>query len=73
MKAERTATRMSQSYLPLVRPIGARLPPEALRFIAEVERVFPGTTKDIIIVRRKPTSPTPRCGEIGNSTQREKV
>jgi hypothetical protein len=64
---------IKQSDLPLVRPIGARLSSEALRWLAEVERVFPGATKDIIIVRHKPTSPTPRDGEMGNSTQREKA
>ena len=56
---------------PLIR--GGKIPPAALRFIAEVERIFPGATKDMIMVRRKPTSPTPRDGERGNSTQREKV
>ena len=56
---------------PLVR--GGKIPPAALRWLAEVERVFPGATRDIIIVRRKPTSPTPRDGEMGNSTQREKA
>jgi len=56
---------------PFVR--GGKIPPAALRWLAEVERVFPGATRDIIIVRRKPTSPTPRDGEMGNSTQREKV
>jgi hypothetical protein len=35
---------------PLVR--GGKIPPAALRWLAEVERVFPGTTKDIIIVRK---------------------
>ena len=54
---------------PFVR--GGKIPPAALRWLAEVERVFPGATRDIIIVRRKPTSPTPRDGEMGNSTQRE--
>jgi hypothetical protein len=56
---------------PLIR--GGKIPPAALRWLAEVERVFPGATRDIIIVRRKPTSPTPRDGEMGNSTQREKA
>ena len=56
---------------PLIR--GGKIPPAALRFIAEVERIFPGATKDMIMVRRKPTSPTPRDGEMGNSTQREKA
>ena len=53
---------------PLVR--GGKIPPAALRFLAEVERVFPGTTKDIILVR--PNSLSPREGEIGNSKSREK-
>jgi len=56
---------------PLIR--GGKIPPAALRWLAEVERVFPGATRDITIVRRKPTSPTPRGGEMGNSTQREKA
>jgi hypothetical protein len=64
---------IKQSDLPLVRPLRAKLSPGALRFITEVERVFPGATKDIIIVRRRPTSPTPRDGEMGNFSQREKV
>ena len=64
---------IKQSDLPLVRPLGAKLSPAALRWLAEVERAFPGTTKDITIVRRKPTSPTQRGGEMGNSTQREKA
>ena len=63
---------------PLVREIDgdvlrpARVPPAALRWLAEVERVFPGATKDIILVR-KPNSLSPREGEIGNSKSREKV
>jgi hypothetical protein len=39
--------------LPLVRPIGAKLSPEALRFIAKVAELFPGSERDIIIVRQK--------------------
>ena len=53
---------------PFVR--GGKIPPAALRWLAEVERVFPGATRDIILVR-KPNSLSPRGGEIGNSTQRE--
>jgi hypothetical protein len=56
------------AYTPLVR--GGKVPPAALRWLAEVERVFPNTTKDIILVR-KPNSLSPRGSEIGNSTQRE--
>jgi hypothetical protein len=58
---------MKQSDLPLVRPIGARLSPEALQWLAEVERVFPGTAKDLIIVR-KPISSSPREDENGIPT-----
>ena len=53
---------------PLVR--GDKIPPGALRFLAEVERVFPGATKDIILVR-KPNSPLTRGSEIGHPNQRE--
>ena len=53
---------------PLVR--GGKIPPAALRFLAEVERVFPGATKDIILVRN-PNSPLTRGSEIGNPTRRE--
>jgi len=53
---------------PLVR--SGKIPPGALRWLAEVERVFSGATKDLILVR-KPSSLSPREGEIANSTQRE--
>jgi hypothetical protein len=53
---------------PLVR--GGKIPPAALRWLAEVERIFSSTTKDIILIR-KPNSLSPRGSEIGNSTQRE--
>jgi len=46
------------NHFPLAR--GGKIPPAALRWLAEVERVFPGTTKDIIIIRQKPISPSPR-------------
>lgn len=62
-----------QSDLPLVRPIGARLPPQALRFIARVAQLFPGSERDLILVRQKPISSSPREGEKGNPTQREKA
>jgi hypothetical protein len=61
---------MTFGGFPLVR--GGKLPVAARRWLAEVERIFPGTTKDIILVR-KPNSLSPRGSEIGNSTQREKV
>jgi hypothetical protein len=43
---------------PLVR--GGELSKEALGWLTEVERVFPGATKDIIVIREKPTSSLPR-------------
>jgi hypothetical protein len=55
---------MKRGDLPLVR--GGKLPEEALRWLAEVERVFPGATKDIIVVR-KPISALSAQAEIGNS------
>jgi hypothetical protein len=58
---------IKQSDLPLVRPIAARLLPEALQWLAEVERVFPGATKDLILVR-KPISSSPREDEKGIPT-----
>jgi hypothetical protein len=52
---------------------GGKIPPGALRWLAEVERVFPGMAKDIILVR-KPNSPSTRGGGTGvTPTQREKV
>jgi hypothetical protein len=62
---------MKESDLALVR--GGKLPKEALRWLTEVEKYFPGTTKDIVIVRQKPISLPPRFDEKGASTQREKV
>jgi hypothetical protein len=41
--------------LPLVR--GGKIPPAALRWLTEVERVFPGSTDDIIIVRNSSSAP----------------
>jgi hypothetical protein len=58
---------IKQSDLPLVRPNGASLSPEALQWLSEVERVFPGATKDLIIVR-KPISSSPREDEKGIPT-----
>ena len=61
---------IKQSDLPLVRPIGARLSSEALRFIAKVAELFPESERDIIIVR-KPISSSPREDEKGKLTERE--
>jgi len=58
---------LRRSDLPLVR---GELPEEALAFISEAARLFPGCEKDIIVVR-KPSSLSPRGSEIGNETSRE--
>jgi hypothetical protein len=62
---------MKERDLPLVR--GDKLPKQALRWLAEVEKHFPDTTKDIILIRQKPVSPLPRSDEKGVSPQREKA
>jgi hypothetical protein len=62
---------MKASELTLVR--GGKLPKQALHWLSEVEKHFPGATKDIIVVRQKPISSLPRGDERGISTQREKV
>jgi hypothetical protein len=49
---------MKASDIPLVR--GGKLPLGALRWLEEVERVFPGATKDLITIRTKPISALPR-------------
>src|SRR5262249_27040816 len=43
------------------------VPPDALPWLAEVERLFPGATKDMIIVRKPNSSLTAREG-MGNNT-----
>jgi len=71
----RSGGNMKESDLPLVRggKCGGKLPRGALKWLEEVERFFPGATKDLIIVRQKPISPSARETGIGNATQREKV
>jgi hypothetical protein len=49
---------LKEADFPLVR--GGKIPRAALLWLAEVERVFPGATRDIIVVRQKPISPSPR-------------
>jgi hypothetical protein len=55
---------MSPNDFPLVR--GGKIPKEALRWLAEVERVFPGATKDIIIIRHSSSAPL-REAETGGT------
>ena len=57
---------MKEINVPSVR--GGKLPKQALRWLAEVEKHFPGTTKDIVIVRQEPISSLPRNGEKDVST-----
>jgi len=60
---------MTFGEFPLVR--GGKIPPTALRWLAEVERIFPNTTKDIILVR-KPNSLSPRGSERGEPKRARK-
>lgn len=62
---------MKQSDLPLVRPPDAKLSDAALRIIAEVARLFPGSERDIIIVRQKPIPMNTARIEV-SSPQRER-
>ena len=55
---------MKEADFPLVR--GGKIPKGALRWLAEVERVFPGATKDIIIVRNSSSAPL-REAETGGT------
>jgi hypothetical protein len=58
---------MKESDFPLVR--GGRIPPAALRWLAAVERVFPGATKDIVIVQNSSSAPL-REAETGGASNR---
>jgi hypothetical protein len=44
---------MRECDVPLVR--GGKLTPEMLAWLEKVERVFPGTTKDLVIIRQPGT------------------
>jgi hypothetical protein len=50
--------KINERDFPLVR--GGKFPKEALRWLAEVERVFTGATKDIIIIRNSSSAPLRR-------------
>jgi hypothetical protein len=58
------------SDLPLVHDAG-KLTKEMLAWLTEVERVFPGSTKDIVIIRKPNAASTARAA-IGNSKARGK-
>jgi hypothetical protein len=62
---------MNERDFPLVR--GGKLPQEALRWLEEVERVFPGTTKDLITIRTKPISANTARVEVGNPQRERKT
>jgi hypothetical protein len=49
--------------------VGGKLPEEALRWLAEVERHFPGTCDDIVIIRN-PFSSSSRAEEKKVSPKR---
>jgi hypothetical protein len=55
---------------PLVR--GGKLPREALPWLAEVERVFPSATKNIIIVRNSSSAPLREAEAERNPNRAEK-
>jgi hypothetical protein len=61
--------KMPPNKFPLAR--GSKLPKEALPWLAEVERVFPGATQDIIIVRTSSSAPL-REAERGGNPNRAK-
>jgi hypothetical protein len=60
---------LREADLPLVR--GGKIPKGALRWLAEVERVFPGATKDIIIIRNSSSAPLREAETGGNPTVQE--
>jgi hypothetical protein len=59
---------MTHQFL-LVR--GGKIPKGALRWLAEVERVFPGATKDTIIVRHSSSAPLREAETGGNPIAQE--
>jgi hypothetical protein len=61
---------LKETDFPLVR--GGKIPKGALRFLAEMERVFPGSTKDIIIVRDSSSAPLREAGTGGKPIAQEK-
>jgi hypothetical protein len=60
---------LKETDFPLVR--GGKIPPAALRLLAEVERIFPGATKDIIIVRNSSSAPLREAETGGNPIAQE--
>jgi len=60
---------LKQADFRLVR--GGKVPKGALRWLAEVERVFPGATTDIIIIRNSSSAPLREAATGGNPTAQE--
>jgi hypothetical protein len=60
---------MKESDFPLAR--GGKIPKGALRWLSEVERVFPGATKDTVIVRRSSSAPLREAETGGNPIAQE--
>jgi len=56
-------TLLKKGDLPLVH--GGKIPPAALRWLTEVERIFPGATQDIIIVRNPGSAQLREAGTGG--------
>jgi hypothetical protein len=60
---------LKEADFPLVR--GGKVPKGALRWLAEMERVFPGATKDIIMVRNSSSAPLREAETGGNPIAQE--
>jgi hypothetical protein len=60
---------MKEADVPLVR--GGKLTKEMLAWIDKVSKHFPGVEKEIVTIREKPISASPR-GRNGYHQQREK-
>jgi hypothetical protein len=65
----RKETRLKEADFPLVR--GGKIPRAALLWLAELERVFPGATKDIIIIRNSSSAPLREAETGGNPIAQE--
>jgi len=60
---------LKEADFPLVR--GGKIPKGALRWLTEVERVFPSATQDIIIVRNSSSAPLREAETGGNPIAQE--
>jgi hypothetical protein len=69
LKLSTKAQTMKEGDFPLVR--GGKIPKEALSWLAEVDRFFPGATKDIIMVRNSSSAPLREAETGGNPIAQE--